>query len=254
MEEDISKIQSKIRDLSALHTKRLMVNFEADESAQEREIDAKTREITETFHHAEGVLKRFAKEIESPSTAEAERTVKRNMQMSMARKLQGLSMSFRSTQKQYLTRLQDQKAGSGNQGFDFLNTESKKVAAASYDADVDGDMGFTNAQMQILEDTEELVNQRDEEITKIAKSIEELASIFKELAVLVIDQGTILDRIDYNMEHAVEHAKEGVKQLEKAEEHQKNNLAIKCIIVLVILILVMIGVLVWKHSDSDNKK
>ena len=34
----------------------------------------------------------------------------------------------------------------------------------------------------------------------IAKSIEELATIFKELAVLVIDQGTILDRIDFNME------------------------------------------------------
>ena len=33
-----------------------------------------------------------------------------------------------------------------------------------------------------------------------AQSIEELSDIFKELAVLVIDQGTILDRIDFNME------------------------------------------------------
>ena len=37
-----------------------------------------------------------------------------------------------------------------------MNTESKKVAAASYDADVDGDVGFTNAQMQALEDTEDV--------------------------------------------------------------------------------------------------
>ncbi len=62
--------------------------------------------------------------------------------------------------------------------------------------------------------------------------------------------GTILDRIDYNMENAVEHAREGVKQLHKAEEHQKANLAIKCIIVLVILIIIMIGVLIWKHSGK----
>ena len=34
----------------------------------------------------------------------------------------------------------------------------------------------------------------------LAQSIEELSEIFKELAVLVIDQGTILDRIDFNME------------------------------------------------------
>lgn len=97
-----------------------------------------------------------------------------------------------------------------------------------------------------------MVNQRDEEITNIARSIEELAQIFKELAVLVIDQGTILDRIDYNMENAVEHAKEGMKQLEKAEEHQKNSLAMKCIIALVVLIIIMIGILIWKHSSANK--
>jgi syntaxin 16 len=92
------------------------------------------------------------------------------------------------------------------------------------------------------------VNQRDQEIANIAKSIEELAQIFRELAVLVIDQGTILDRIDYNMESAVEHAKEGIVQLEKAEEHQKNNIGMKCIILLVFLITIMLIVLIVKHA------
>lgn len=94
------------------------------------------------------------------------------------------------------------------------------------------------------------MNERDAEIVHIAKSIEELAAIFKELAVLVIDQGTILDRIDYNMESAVDSAKEGVKQLEKAEEHQKNSMSVKCIIALVVLIIIMVGVLIWKHSGK----
>lgn len=93
-----------------------------------------------------------------------------------------------------------------------------------------------------------MVEQRDAEIQHIAKSIEELSQIFKELAVLVIDQGTILDRIDYNMETAVEHAKEGVVNLEKAEESQKSNPATKCIIVLVILIIIMVIVIIAKHS------
>lgn len=98
----------------------------------------------------------------------------------------------------------------------------------------------------------QLVNQRDQEIAHIAKSIEELAQIFKELAVLVIDQGTILDRIDFNMETAVEHAKEGIVQLEKAEEHQKNSLPFKCIVLLVFLIAVMLVALIVKHTS--NKK
>jgi syntaxin 16 len=79
-----------------------------------------------------------------------------------------------------------------------------------------------------------------------------LAQIFKELAVLVIDQGTILDRIDFNMESAVEHAKEGIVQLQKAEQHQKNALPMRCIIILVVLIAIMLVVLVVKNSPSQS--
>jgi syntaxin 16 len=39
------------------------------------------------------------------------------------------------------------------------------------------------------------------QVRKIAESIKELGDIFKELSTLIIDQGTILDRIDYNLEH-----------------------------------------------------
>jgi syntaxin 16 len=96
------------------------------------------------------------------------------------------------------------------------------------------------------------VNQRDEEITNIAKNIEELAQIFKELAVLVIDQGTILDRIDFNMEQAVDNVKTGNQELVKAEKEQKNALAFKCIILLIVLIIIMVGALIWKHSPSKK--
>ncbi len=76
-----------------------MVNFESDEAQQERDIDNKTREITEVFHHAEATLKKFGKESEKDDIPGAEKSVRKNMQMSTAKKLQGLSMSFRSEQK-----------------------------------------------------------------------------------------------------------------------------------------------------------
>ena len=104
VEEDINKIQTKMRELSAIHTKRLMVNFETDEAQQEREIDIKTQEITELFRHAEGLLKKFGKQGDEATISSSELTVRKNMQSSIAKKLQGLSMSFRGSQKVSLYR------------------------------------------------------------------------------------------------------------------------------------------------------
>lgn len=50
------------------------------------------------------------------------------------------------------------------------------------------DSGFTQTQLQELEDVEESVQSREKEIEKVADSIKELQTIFKELAVLIIDQ------------------------------------------------------------------
>jgi hypothetical protein len=90
---------TQVNELSSLRTKRLMVNFETDEAQQEREIDMKTREITDLFHHAEGLLRVFDKRRQDARISKSEATVITNMQRSQAKKLQGLNMSFKSAQK-----------------------------------------------------------------------------------------------------------------------------------------------------------
>ena len=242
VEEDITKIERMIKTLTALHSKRLMVDFEADESQQEKQIDSTTREITAVFRHAEGLLKQFARQGDENSITKAEKTVRSNMQRSIAKKLQGLSGTFRQSQKEYLGRMRAQKTGGKTKALDLLDGSGGST----------GD-GFNNMQMAGLENAEDLVNQRDEEITRIAQSIEELAQIFKELAVLVIDQGTILDRIDYNMEETLDHTKEGLVELTAAEKYQKSATPLRCIVVLVLLNITFLIVVISKHSD-DNKK
>jgi hypothetical protein len=76
-----------------------MVNFETDEIVQEREIDILTHEITDIFRHAETILKKFGNQGDEGKISQQELTVRANMQRSMAKKLQGLSMSFRASQK-----------------------------------------------------------------------------------------------------------------------------------------------------------
>lgn len=52
-------------------------------------------------------------------------------------------------------------------------------------------------------------------MTQLANSITELAVLFKDLSVLVVEQGTILDRIDYNIATAVQSVKQGNKHLDQ---------------------------------------
>ena len=59
------------------------------------------------------------------------------------------------------------------------------------------------------------ITRRDQEINDIVKSIHGLAEIFRDMQSLVVDQGTILDRIDYNVEQAAVSIKEANKELIK---------------------------------------
>ena len=205
----------------------------------------------------------------------AEVKVRSAIQSSNASKIQQISAQFRKLQQKYLADVSAQKSGNDSQfGVDLMTGQqggggeeergakdgwSEATAKATYHLHAQlttlpalasfivGGVGFTDQQLAVVDDLEGIVNERDEEIQKIAQSIEELSTIFKELAVLVIDQGTILDRIDFNMEQVVEHTKEGIKQLEKAEQHQKSARPLKCIGCLLVLIAVMLTILILKH-------
>lgn len=165
---------------------------------------------------------------------------------SLAKRLQEQSVTFRQSQRKYLAEVQAQKSGgivagtNSKFGIDFNDTTTMTEGGGDF---------FTSQQMAVVDDLTEAVQSRDQEIVKIAQSIEELGAIFKELAVLVIDQGTILDRIDYNMETVVESTKTGIQQLERAEKSQKNARPLKCIMCLMTVILVLLILLVLKHRS-----
>lgn len=57
---------------------------------------------------------------------------------------------------------------------------------------------------------------RDRELTEIAKSIASLAELFKDLSVLVIDQGTLLDSVEFNIEQTAVQMEDAVTELKIA--------------------------------------
>ncbi|KAG0512468.1 hypothetical protein BDA96_10G016100 [Sorghum bicolor] len=151
-------------------------------------------------------------------------------------------MEFRKKQSSYLNHLRQQKEG--QDGVDLeMNINGTK---STFEDDEFEDVGFTRVQMSKLKKSQAFTREREREIEQVVESVNELAQIMKDPSVLVIDQGTIIDRIDCNIQNVAASVEEGYKQLQKAERTQKKGGVVMCATVLVILIFIMIVLLILR--------
>ena len=65
----------------------------------------------------------------------------------------------------------------------------------------------------VYDDMEEVARERNTVINQIVNHVNELALVFKEISGLVVEQGTLLDRIDYNIQESINHTQSAVKEL-----------------------------------------
>ena len=106
-----------------------------------------------------------------------------------------------------------------------------------------------------MQSNDAVILQREREIEDIAQSVIELADLFRDLQTMIIDQGTMLDRIDYNVERMADDVKEAAKELTTAEGYQKKTTKRKIIFLLLLIIAAMIILLVIKpkkHTGSNG--
>mmetsp|Transcript_27025 Transcript_27025/g.62433 ORF Transcript_27025/g.62433 Transcript_27025/m.62433 type:complete len:308 (+) Transcript_27025:90-1013(+) len=231
--EDLRTLKEKLVQLTKIQQKRLLKVFE-DDGKPDKEVDAISNQISDLIRHCERCMVNVKKQGASAQSKE-ERDFRDNVQKNIATHLQQLSQQYRQAQKDYLAEIRKRQRGGWDDG-----------PAAGGKGGVD--LGFNEAQLFELETMEVNAQQRSEEICHVAASINDLNTVFKELAVLVIDQGSILDRIDYNIEQVVDQSKEANVQLQKAEKSQKSNRATKCMLFLVVINVVLILVLIMKKK------
>ena len=239
---DVNRIKGKLKELAAAHHKALLPNF--DDMGNDKDdhvVEIVTQDITRLFKRCETRLRA----LNDARGGAHEMVIIKNVQRKLATELQKLSQEFRKMQKDYLQRLKQQEGrGPGASGVDDI---------FGWDAATGGgggqglaDPGFSQSQMQRLDRSEAVTIERDQEVTKILQSVNDLAGVMKDLSVLVIDQGTILDRIDYNCEQVEITVDEGRKQLVKAETHQKSTRMITCIYFLMVMICLMTLVVIFQ--------
>lgn len=234
---NMQRARSKISTLVKTYAKALMPTF-GDTIADQHAIEELSQEITHLLKRSEQMLQQL-----SGHGLSEDATVQKNVQRSLATDLQSLSMEFRKQQKAYLQRLQHLQDGSDGVdiGIDLNGHKSR------HGEDDFFDLGFSEQQLAKMKKSEALTAEREREIFQIVESVNELQQIMRDLSSLVIDQGTIVDRIDYNVQNVAASVDQGVKQLQKAERAQQQGGMVMCATVLIFMCLFMIFVLIIKE-------
>jgi len=92
------------------------------------------------------------------------------------------------------------------------------------------------------------IETRENAISNVTKEIYELNRLFKDVAAMVAEQGTVLDRIDHNIDLTAERVEKGHDELQQARSHQKKNKKLKIILCEAITLLILFLLFIWRHS------
>ncbi|XP_028087455.1 syntaxin-22-like, partial [Camellia sinensis] len=91
---------------------------------------------------------------------------------------------------------------------------------------------------------EAIIEERDQGIQDIQQQIGEVNEIFKDLAVLVHEQGTMIDDIGSNIDGAHAATAQGKAHLAKAAKTQRSNSSLACLLLVIFGIVLLIVIIV----------
>ncbi|KAL7625575.1 t-SNARE affecting a late Golgi compartment protein 2 [Parahypoxylon ruwenzoriense] len=271
----LADVARKSQALERLHQKHVLPGFNDEEAkrAEEGEIERLTQNITKSFHECHRCIQRVEQMVreskQSGAMTRAEETMAKNIQTSLAARVQEASAGFRKKQSAYLKKLRGMSGlGTVSPGAERSSTPlGGTISSSHYAADPsllesDADRSYSQSALQqtthqrLLHSNDAVIAQREREIEDIAQGIIELSDLFRDLQTMVIDQGTMLDRIDYNVERMATDVKAADKELVVAAGYQKKTTKRKLILLLLLLIVGAIILLVLKpknrHGDGGG--
>ena len=224
--EDLLTNFASLKSFQQERIKPKFIDEEIENKRLDKEINKLILKMMKKIKFCEALIKMIKNQKNEKNTILGK--VKYNVKMFLIEKIQNFSNEFRKNQQQYLKYLKDMGISSN------INNDNEKSIEKFNELD-DEKKNFLYTQE---DDKYQQIKKRDEDISVLAKSIDELSGIFKDLQNIVQEQGTILDRIDYNINISYENSQQGLKYIKKAEEHQNESCFRNVILLLYIIIFI----------------
>ncbi|ORM40756.1 Syntaxin-42 [Babesia sp. Xinjiang] len=216
-------ITNRIRDLENAQNKSLLTVFDKMGKGDQGQIGVITADIATMMKKIERNMEVIG--TEGPDYVENQ--LRKNARHKIAGELLGLSGTFRRLQKTYYDNVQEDNQTRAKSGIP--------------DITLTGD-GFVQEQVQV---SHENIADRTNRLHQISMTMQELKDMYTQLATMVVEQGSMLDQIDYNVRLFTENTKNVVRELRKTLKRETSGFAIRMVrnlvgIIFVELILIVI--------------
>ncbi|EDK38625.2 hypothetical protein PGUG_02723 [Meyerozyma guilliermondii ATCC 6260] len=256
---NLSFIKSKTGELNAMY-KKLLITAQGDKRVLENSIEQLNYDITKKFEACYVLIKKFEflqknyDRLGLDFTAN-DLAVIENYKKNYAQKLQDTSLLFRNLQNNYMKFLRDDEDESDSllTSSSYMDTDQNTLIMEEEAKNIE------DYSKRVLQETQQVkgansqyLEQRDREISKLAMGILEISTIFKEMESLVVDQGSVLDRIDYNLANTAQDLKTADKELIKAKGYQKRTTKCKIIFLLSLVVFALFMIVLVKPHGSTK--
>ncbi|CAJ0941686.1 unnamed protein product, partial [Mesorhabditis belari] len=209
------------------------------------ELDELMASIKRTANKVRGKLKLIENAIEHDESAgqvNADLRIRKTQHSTLSRRFVEVMTDYNKTQTDYRERckgrIQRQLDIAGKQVGD--EDLEEMIESGNPGVFTQGIITDTQQARQTLADIEA----RHNDIMKLESSIRELHDMFMDMAMLVESQGEMVDRIEYNVEHAKEFVDRAVADTKKAVQYQSKARRKKIMILICLTILVVFLVLI----------
>ena len=182
--------------------KRLVINFDDDE------INKLNKNISKIIITISSQLKTGEKLIKDFSNQNIKnvifQNIKSNMQQLLYNKFNEFTKKFKLNQEIHKKKY---KELNGEEDPTYIINTSSKIDNNDTNNTIDNFLMTTDNNLKLVK--------RDNELGILLNSVNDLAEIFKDMQNLVMEQGSILDRIDYNIDIASTNITSGKKVFKK---------------------------------------
>jgi syntaxin 16 len=196
---------------------------EEENKTLNKNINSTVSEITDKIHECENSITALSLE---KTNDDMQTQLRDNMKLYLMTQFSEFTRHFKYNQEIYIRKYKELGGGE-----DLDKKDNNEIQNENY-----------------LLKTEKVnrLKRRDTQLGDLLNSMNNLTSTFRDLKNLVMEQGTVLDRIDYNIDIAAINTSKGKQHLMKASELQKKSCFRNAMLALVLIIFIESVILIMK--------